>query len=58
MAEVHEICEKFLARLDDDLEQERSARRPGRPMTKRQEELEAAKERETHEYVKEGLGAL
>lgn len=56
--EVHEICEKFLARLDEDLEQERSARRAGRPMSKRQEELEAAKEREAHEYAKEGLSML
>ena len=56
VAEMHEICEKFLARLDEDLEQERAARRSGRPMSKHQEELEAAKTREAHEYAKEGLG--
>lgn len=54
--EVHGICETFLSRLDEELEQERGERRAGRPKSKRQEELEAAKEREALEYAKAGLG--
>lgn len=54
---MHELAELFLTRLDDELEQEKLARRAGRPMSKRQEELEAAKARDQHEYDREGLRA-
>ena len=55
LAGVHELCEKFLHRLDDELESERKQRREGRAMSKRQEELESAKAREEQEYGKQGL---
>lgn len=54
--ELHEIAQRYLARMDSELEDERKQRRPGRVMSRRQLELEAAKEREDLQYTKEGLG--
>lgn len=56
--ELHEVAEAYLARLDGQLEEEKSQRRPGRVMSKRQQEIEATKEREERQYAKEGLGEL
>lgn len=53
--EMHEIAVRYLARLDDELEEEKKQRRPGRPMSKRQQEIEATKDREDRQYTKEGI---
>lgn len=53
--EMHELAQRFLDRLDDELEAETKARRQGRPKSKRQEELEAAKVRDALEYERQGL---
>lgn len=54
--ELHEVAQQYLARLDGQLEEEKSLRRPGRLMSKRQQEIEATKAREELQYTKEGLG--
>ncbi|KAK9894750.1 hypothetical protein P389DRAFT_173907 [Cystobasidium minutum MCA 4210] len=53
--ELHEVAQQYLARLDGQLEEEKSLRRPGRLMSKRQQEIEATKAREELQYTKEGL---
>lgn len=53
---LHEVVESYLTRMDTELEEEKKRRRPGRAMSKRQEELEAVKKREAYQYEKEGLG--
>ena len=54
-SEMHEIVQRFLARLDDEIAFQQDERRPGRAMSKKQEELEAAKARDSWEYEMEGL---
>lgn len=56
MDELHEVAQRYLSRLDGQLEEEKKQRRPGRLMSKRQQEIEATKEREERQYAKEGLG--
>lgn len=54
--ELHELAQRYLGRLDAHLEEEKKQRRPGRVMSRRQQELEATIEREDRQYTKEGLG--
>lgn len=56
--EVHDLVQRYLSRLDEDIKKEASERRPGRPLSKLQEELEAIKQREGQEYEREGLREL
>jgi hypothetical protein len=52
---MHELAVKFCARNNEGIATEAAQRRPGRTMSKRQEELETLKKRDEHEYAKEGL---
>lgn len=54
--ELHQVAQQYLARSDNELEEEVKQRRVGRPKSKRQLELEATKQREELQYTKEGLG--
>ncbi|KAH3671051.1 hypothetical protein OGAPHI_000762 [Ogataea philodendri] len=49
-SEIHAFIQTFIARDDDELEQLRAERRPGRPATKRQDLLEQRKAKESHMY--------
>lgn len=54
--ELHEMIQKYLDRHDAALEQEKAARRPGRPKSKLQERLEQAQETEASMYASSGIG--
>lgn len=58
MQGMHKLAVKFCERHNEGIATEASQRRPGRTMSKRQEELETMKKRDEHEYAKEGLRKL
>jgi hypothetical protein len=53
--ELHAVAQAYLARLDEDIDEEKKQRRPGRAISKRQQELENAKQHEDFQYTKEGI---
>ena len=55
ISEMHERAKRFLARLDDEINKEQREQRSGRSTSKKQQELEDAKARDTLEYEREGL---
>ena len=54
--DLHELVQLYVARFDDELEEEMSARRPGRAKTAQQERLEQSRAVAENEY-REGIGA-
>lgn len=56
--ELHKLVYQYLDRHTPELEQEKTARRPGRPKSKLQERLEQAQEIESSTYANSGMGAL
>jgi translation machinery-associated protein 16 len=58
LEELHHIIrEIWLTRFDEELEQEKAARRKGRPKSAKETRLEASKAREAEEY-RTGMGTF
>ena len=58
LPELHElVSDVWLTRHDEELEEERAARRKGRPKSTKEQKLEEVKLREAEEY-RTGMGEL